>query len=316
MKRFNSLFPLWVILLSVIAYQFPTTFASGKELIVPFLSAIMFFMGLSLSASDFKRVLVMPKPIAIGVVLQFLIMPLAAFSIALVLSLPEQMAVGLIVVGCCAGGTASNVIAYLAKANVALSITMTLCSTCLGIVLTPFLCWLYIDAAIDVNYLAMLLSIVKMVLLPVFSGVILNHYFHDTLRKLEDLLAALAVAAIVVIIAVIVGLNQARLSQVGLLTLVAVVLHNAFGLISGYFISKGLKLPEKDCRTIAIEVGMQNSGLGVALALKYFSPLAALPGAIFSIWHNVAGSLVASYWSNQQNDASEESKQSMKQVSQ
>ena len=145
MKRFNALFPIWVILLSTIAYQLPETFVAGKDLIVPLLSAIMFFMGLTLSVADFKRVLVMPKPIAIGVFLQFSIMPLAAFIIATLLSLPEQMTIGLIVVGCCAGGTASNVIAYLAKANVALSITMTLCSTCLGILLTPFLCWLYID---------------------------------------------------------------------------------------------------------------------------------------------------------------------------
>ncbi|MCW8876545.1 MAG: bile acid:sodium symporter family protein [Kangiellaceae bacterium] len=316
MKRFNSLFPVWVILLSVIAYQFPTSFSSGKELIVPFLSAIMFFMGLTLSVNDFKRVLIMPKPIVIGVLLQFLIMPLAAFCIAFILSLPEQMAIGLIIVGCCAGGTASNVIAYLAKANVALSISMTLCSTCLGIVLTPLLSRLYIDASIDVDYLAMFLSIVKMVLLPVISGVVLNGFFRERLKKFEELFATLAVIAIVTIIAVIVALNVERLSQVGMLTLAAVALHNGFGLISGYAVSRGLRLPERDCRTIAIEVGMQNSGLGVALALKYFSPLAALPGAIFSIWHNIAGSLLASYWGDEKSSNQRLTKKPIKQVSQ
>lgn len=300
MKRFNSLFPLWVIILSSLAYQFPAPFVLGKGLIIPLLSAIMFFMGLTLSVLDFKRVLIMPKPIAIGVFLQFFIMPLAALIIARLLVLPEQMSIGLIVVGCCAGGTASNVIAYLAKANVALSITMTLCSTCLGIVLTPFLCWLYIDTSMDIDYIAMLMSIIKMVLLPVLSGVILNYFFASRLKKLEELLASLAVLAIVTIIAIIVGLNVDKLSQVGFLMLLAVMLHNGFGLFAGYLISRGLRMPEKDCRTIAIEVGMQNSGLGVALALKYFSPLAALPGAIFSIWHNISGSMLASYWGRKQ----------------
>lgn len=296
MKRFNSLFPLWVILLSIVAYLMPQHFVAGKGLIVPLLSAIMFFMGLTLSVKDFKRVFMMPKPIVIGVILQFMIMPLAAFCIALLLALPQQLAAGLIIVGCCAGGTASNVIAYLAKANVALSITMTLCSTVVGVILTPFLCWLYIDTSINVDYMAMFSSIVKMVLAPVLLGVTLNYFFANILKKLEELFASLAVIAIVVIIAIIVGLNQSRLSQVGVLTLLAVALHNGFGLTAGYFFSRALKLPEKESRTIAIEVGMQNSGLGVALALKYLGPLAALPGAIFSIWHNIVGSLLAAHW--------------------
>lgn len=296
LARFNTLFPLWAIALSLVAYQWPAYFILGKVAIVPLLSTIMFLMGLTLSTADFKRVLSQPKPIAIGTLLQFLIMPLAAYIIAHALALPAQIAAGLIIVGCCAGGTASNVIAYLAKANVALSITMTLCSTLLGVILTPFLCWLYIDTSIDINYLSMLLSMSKMVLVPVILGVTCHHLFPAFIRKVETPLASLAIMAIVIIIAIIVALNNVRLAQVGAYSFAAVILHNGFGFLSAYGISRALQCSRQDCRTIAIEVGMQNSGLGVTLALKYLGPLAALPGAIFSIWHNIMGALLASYW--------------------
>ena len=258
----------------------------------------MFFMGLTLTAEDFKRVLVAPKPIALGLFLQFLIMPLAAFLISRILNLPDQIAAGLILVGCCAGGTASNVICYLAKANVALSITMTMISTLLGVVFTPLLCWLYISESIDVEYLPMLVSILKMVIAPVLVGVFLNHFFNRFVQKVEAVLPTLSILSIIYIIAIIIALNQLQLVQVGSLIFIAVALHNGLGMVGGYALSRALKLSIIDSRTIAIEVGMQNSGLGVALALKYFSPLAALPGALFSIWHNVVGSILASYWSS------------------
>lgn len=305
LNRFNSLFPLWAIALSLVAYWVPSLFTGFTTSIIPLLSMIMFFMGLTLTATDFKRTLLTPKPIIIGVVLQFLIMPAVAFAIAWGLDLPPQIAAGLILVGCCAGGTASNVICYLARANVALSITMTMCSTLIGVVLTPFLSWLYIAASIDVDHLSMLLSIVKMVLLPVLAGVTINHYFTDVIRRIEDYLPTCSILAIVFIIAVIVALNQSQLTQIGLLTLLAVILHNGLGMLGGYTASRLMRLPETDCRTIAIEVGMQNSGLAVALALKYLSPVAALPGTVFSIWHNIVGASLASYW----NKTSKENKE-------
>lgn len=304
LARFNALFPVWAIVFSCIAYMWPAFFTPAKIMIIPLLSTIMFLMGLSLSAADFKRVLIAPKPIAIGVLLQFMIMPVAAFIIAKVLKLPPDIAAGLIIVGCCAGGTASNVIAYLAKANVALSISMTLCSTLLGVILTPLLCWLYIDTNMTVNYFSMLINIAKMVLIPVLLGVVFHHYFHPFLAKIETPLASLAIIAIIIIIAIIVALNNTRLTQLGILSVAAVILHNGFGLLSAYGISRLLQCRKKDARTIAIEVGMQNSGLAVTLALKYIGPAAALPGAIFSIWHNIMGALLASYWQSQPSEES------------
>ena len=307
LNRYNSLFPLWAVLLSLWAYGQPQLFSPHASAIVPMLSLVMFFMGLSLGLEDFRRVGRTPRPIVIGVVLQFLLMPLLAWLIALVLRLPEQLAAGLILVGCCAGGTASNVICYLAKGNVALSISMTLVSTLVGVLATPLLCWLYISRAIDVDRLSMLVSICKMVLFPVLLGVVFNTFFHHAIKTVEPLLASLSIATIVVIIAIIVALNQSSLAGIGMLTLIAVVLHNGCGLAGGYGFSRMLGLDRRDSRTIAIEVGMQNSGLGVALALKYFSQTAALPGAVFSIWHNLAGSALASYWRAQAPEASAQS---------
>ena len=302
LSRFNALFPVWAILFSILAYFYPTSFIEFKSLIIPLLSLIMFFMGLTLTAADFKRVLGSPKPIAIGVLLQFLIMPLVAFILAKMLQLPESLAVGLILVGCCAGGTASNVICYLAGANVALSITMTMVSTLAGVFLTPLLAWLYIAQSINVDYLSMFTSILKMVIAPVLIGVLINHYLTGMVKSIEKFLPTMSILFIIFIIAIIVALNKNSLVQIGVLTFIAVTLHNFIGLLSGYTISRALKISVIDSRTIAIEVGMQNSGLAVALALKYFSPAAALPGALFSIWHNVVGSSLASYWRQKSNN--------------
>ena len=296
LSTFNRFFPLWAILLSVLAYYLPALFVELKIYIIPLLSLVMFFMGLTLTLEDFKRILISPKPVFIGVFAQFFLMPLIAFLLSVVLSLPEQLAAGLILVGCCAGGTASNVICYLAKGDVALSITMTVVSTLFGVFLTPLLCLVYIDENINVDHLSMLMSIVSMVLLPVILGVLLNYFFHRSVKRVEPVLPALSIMTIIILIAIIVALNQQKLATIGPLVLLAVVLHNLLGLCCGYGIARLSGLNVQQCRTIAIEVGMQNSGLGVALAVKYFSPMAALPGAIFSIWHNIAGSVLAGYW--------------------
>jgi BASS family bile acid:Na+ symporter len=296
LSTFNRFFPLWAILLSVLAYYLPVLFVELKIYIIPLLSLVMFFMGLTLTVDDFKRVLVSPKPVFIGVLAQFFLMPLIAFILSVLLSLSEQLAAGLILVGCCAGGTASNVICYLAKGDVALSITMTMVSTLFGVFMTPLLCLIYIDENINVDHLSMLVSIVRLVLLPVVLGVLLNYFFHRTVKRLEPALPTLSIITIVVLIAIIVALNQQKMAMIGPLVLLAVILHNLLGLSCGYGLARISGLNEKQCRTIAIEVGMQKSGLGGALAVQYFSPVAALPGAIFSIWHNIAGSVLAGYW--------------------
>jgi BASS family bile acid:Na+ symporter len=216
--------------------------------------------------------------------------------VALALHLDPLLLAGMILVGASPGGTASNVICYLANGDVALSITLTAVSTLLSIVLTPLLCLVYIDASIEVPALDMLLSILKIVVAPVVAGIVLNRFFHRHLRVVEHWFPLVSVVAIVWIIAIIVALNQPRFGELGLLLVLSVVLHNALGLAAGYLVPRLLGLDRRISRTLAIEVGMQNSGLAVALAIKFFAPLAALPGAVFSIWHNLSGSLLAARW--------------------
>lgn len=292
----RTLFPLFAIGLSLMAWWLPAPFMALKPAIVPLLAVIMLSMGLSLQFEDFSRTLKRPWLIGLGMLLQFGIMPLAAYLIARQLGLAMELLVGMVLVGASAGGTASNVICYLAKGDVALSITLTTVSTLLAVIAMPGLTWLYLGQSIPVPFADMLVSIVKIVILPVLLGVILNRFLHRALKKIQFIFPVIAVSAIVVIIAIIVALNSQRLSQVGPALLLAVILHNLTGLLAGYGIAGLLGYDARIRRTLAIEVGMQNSGLSVALAIKYFSATTALPGALFSIWHNISGSLLASWW--------------------
>jgi BASS family bile acid:Na+ symporter len=205
--------------------------------------------------------------------------------------------IGLILVGACPGGTASNVITYLAHGNVALSISLTSISTILAVILTPAITLLIADRSIDVPTAKMLVSILYIVILPVACGLILRHFFNYWTKIIESCLPLIAVSAIVLIIAIITALNVEQFSRLGPTIMLAVVLHNAIGIFAGYSSARLLGYHAKECRTLAIEVGMQNSGLAVALAIKHFSAAAALPGAIFSIWHNLSGSFLAYLWS-------------------
>lgn len=301
-ERINALFPLWAIVFSTMAYLYPQLFSSLSYTITYLLMAIMLFMGMTLSSSDFLRTLKMPKIIGLGLFLQFSIMPLSALIISRLYGLSDELTIGMMLVGSVSGGTASNVITYLAGGDVALSITMTTVSTLLSVLATPLLTYVYVGQSLDVPVLDMLISIMKIVLIPVLFGVILKRYLGNLITKNEPYLATFSMLLIVTIIAIVVALNHDNMNQVGLLIISAVMLHNAIGLISGYTITSLLGYEAKICRTVAIEVGMQNSGLAVALALKYFSPLSALPGAIFSIWHNISGALLASYWSRRKFD--------------
>ena len=298
MTRFNQLFPVWALCLSCIAFVASDFLSSFEEAIVPLLAAVMFMMGLTLTQKDFKRISKEPKAVFIGVLLQFLLMPVLALTLAGMLQLSNQLTAGMVLVGSCAGGTASNVMTYLAKGDVALSISMTMASTLIGVFATPFLCAFYLSETVSVDTRGMLLSIMQMVFLPVFAGIIVNHLLQTQVVKFERFFPSLSILLILCIIAIVVALNSERLVDIGLLTLVAVILHNSLGLASGFFVSRLFGFNLKQSHTIAIEVGMQNSGLGVALALQYFSSTAALPGALFSVWHNVSGSMLASAWGN------------------
>jgi BASS family bile acid:Na+ symporter len=293
------LFPLWAISLSTIAYFNPAPFSELKFIIIPLLAVIMFSMGLTLHLSDFKRALSMPKLILSGLFMQYSIMPLSALLIARLMQMEPSLTIGMILVGSAPGGTASNVITYLARGNVALSITLTSLSTLLAILLTPVITLLLAGTSIAVPAMQMLTSILYIVIFPVTLGLALNHYFARQITRISASLPLLAVIAIVLIIAIITALNATQSAQLGLTILIAVIMHNAIGLFFGYTGAKILGYSAAECRTLAIEVGMQNSGLAVALALKYFSAVSALPGAVFSIWHNLSGSALAYFWSKQ-----------------
>ncbi|MEW8624522.1 MAG: bile acid:sodium symporter family protein [Candidatus Thiodiazotropha sp.] len=299
--QITRLFPLWAVLLSAVAYLYPAPFVALKPAIIPLLGLVMFGMGMTLSLEDFKRVFQRPKIIGVGVLLQFALMPLIAWLIAELLALPPYLMAGLVLVGACPGGTASNVVCYLARGDVALSITMTTVSTLLAIVATPLLTWLYVGQKVPVPVESMLWSIFKIVLLPVSLGVLVNTFYGPRLKPIKPLFPLISILAIVVIIGIVVALNQSNIANMGMLLALAVILHNLIGLAGGYWISRGLGWDQRLSRTLAIEVGMQNSGLGVALSVKYFSAAAALPGAIFSIWHNLSGSMLAGYWSRRTN---------------
>ena len=297
-------FPLLAIIVSIIAARYPEFLIGYKPAIIPLLGIVMFAMGMTLTLGDFKRVLKSPKVISLGLLLQYGLMPLLAFIIAIVLGLPTELMAGLILVGACPGGTASNVICYLGRGDVALSITLTAISTLLAVFLTPVLTWLYIGQEVPVPIINMMLTVLKIIILPVMLGIIVNSYFGEYLTRIKQFLPVISVIAIVFIIAIIVALNAHQIVQLAFPIIIAVLLHNGLGLVSGYAIAKWLGYDDKICRTLAIEVGMQNSGLGVALATKYFTTLTALPGAFFSIWHNITGSLLAAYWTRKSQHAS------------
>ncbi|WP_245686165.1 bile acid:sodium symporter family protein [Terasakiispira papahanaumokuakeensis] len=271
-----------------------------KDMIVPLLSLIMFCMGLTLTPADFVRVARRPMCVAVGVGLQFLIMPLAAWGVALLLNLPDDLLIGMVVVGATAGGTASNVMAWLAGANVALSVTMTLTSTLASIVATPLLTALYVGHTVDVPLLSMMTTIASIVLGPIVLGMLFNRLFNRWVSENEVVLACVSMLAIVLIIGIVVALNQQRLAVMGSALILAVMLHNSIGLFLGYRLSRLLGMAPYDARAIAIEVGMQNSGLAAALSAKLFGVGSALPGVLFSVWHNISGSLLAGYWGRRQ----------------
>jgi bile acid:Na+ symporter, BASS family len=302
MRLIASYFPLLAILAAASGFILPQFFKPLSDYIVFLLTLIMFTMGLTLSFSNFKSVLQEPQKIVLGTLLQFILMPLAAFVISHLFTLETELIIGMVLVGACPGGTASNVVCYLARGDLALSISLTMVSTFLSVLATPFLTLLYLGQALDVPIGSMMLSILQMVILPVFAGIVLNTYFSDKLAKLSPMLPGISILAIVLIIGIVVALNSDSLAVISGMIIGAVILHNLTGICIAYAITKKLNYDERTCRTIAIEVGMQNSGLGVALATQFYGSVAALPGAVFSLWHNLSGSLLAGYWSKKNED--------------
>ncbi len=296
---FNRTFALWVLVFAVFAYITPETFKPLAGWISPLLGIVMFGMGLTLSVNDFKLVLSHPVDVLIGIVAQFVIMPTVAFILCKVMGLPPDIAIGVILVGCCPGGTASNVMTFLARGDTALSVTITSCTTILAPLVTPGLIWLFAHQWVEIDPVGMFWSICQIVLIPIALGVAVHTVVgSERIKVASTALPLVSVIAIVLIVAAVVAVSQPNIASAGPLVFLVVVLHNGFGLLFGYLVARicGMNLAKRKC--LSIEVGMQNSGLGVALAAAHFAamPLAALPSAIFSFWHNISGPIIATIY--------------------
>lgn len=286
---------LLIMICSVIAFFFPGGFSWATNYTTWFLGAAMFGMGLAIKAEDFRVVFTRPKDLFVGCLLQYTIMPLTAFVLAKLFGLSADLALGVILVGCCPGGTASNVITYIADGDVPLSVGMTIVSTLLAPLCTPVLVYVLAGSWVEVSLLAMMGSVVKVVLLPVLGGIVLYRMFPKQIDAVRELLPMISVLAIVGIISGIVASNADKIVACGALVMIVVAIHNGVGLLLGTAAAKLLKLEEPKVTAIGIEVGMQNSGLAISLATANFAmnPLATLPGAIFSVWHNISGTIYA-----------------------
>ncbi|WP_184080065.1 bile acid:sodium symporter family protein [Nocardiopsis mwathae] len=289
-------FAVLILLGAVAGLVVPEQAARLAPGITVLLGVIMFGMGLTLRAADFAIVAKRPQAVLIGIAAQFLVMPLAGYGIAVLLQLPPLLVVGMVLVGACPGGTASNVIVYLARGDVALSVAMTSVSTLLAPFLTPLLVLWLAGSSLPVDAAALVTSILQVVLGPVVAGLVVRAVAGPLVERVLPLLPVVSVGGIAVVVMAIVGANAEAVLATGALLGLAVVLHNALGLALGYAAGRATGLPESARRAVSIEVGMQNSGLAVALAAAHFAPLAALPGALFSVWHNMSGSLIATVW--------------------
>ena len=284
---------------AILALAFPEVLGHLKpSLINPLLGVIMFGMGLTLKVEDFRVVFTRPKDVLVGCLAQFTVMPLLAFALSRLFGLDEALTIGVILVGCCPGGTASNVITYLAKGDLALSVGMTATSTLLAPLLTPLLVLLLVGETVDVNVIGMLLSILWVVILPIVLGLLVKRLLPKATEHATVYLPAVSTVAICLIVMIVIAANAHKLLAGGWIVILVVMLHNILGLTVGYLIGLLLKMTPAKRRAISVEVGMQNSGLASSLATLHFAafPMATVPGAVFSVWHNISGAVVARFF--------------------
>ena len=312
MKKICDFIANWmgvmVLLVAILSLTIPASFSwIDTWAISPMLGIIMFGMGLTLSPHDFKIVFCRPKDIIIGCVAQFTIMPLLAWFLTWCFSLPKELALGVILVGCCPGGTASNVITYLAKGDLALSVGMTATSTLLAPILTPMLVLVLAGTIVDVDTMGMLQSIIYVVIAPIICGLLCQRFLPNITKRLVPYLPAFSSIAIALTVGIVVSHNADRLLMGGLLVVLVVMVHNMLGLSIGFLLGRLIKLPKPKCTAVSIEVGMQNSGLASSLAVLHFAayPMATIPGAIFSVWHNISGALAAKLYQRTNKDTGE-----------
>ena len=285
-----------------LAMYYPQYFVSVgdfklSKLIVPLLQILMFGMGTSLSIRDFTRVMQMPKGVIVGVLCHYTVMPFVGWTVTKIFSFPDEIAAGIILIGSSPNGLASNVMSYLAKANLALSVTLTAISTMLAPLVTPMFMSLLAGQYVNVAFGEMAWHITQIIIFPIGAGLIFNYFLHGKFKWLDAVMPVLSMGSIVLIIVVITAAGRNDLMLVGPLLILAVLIHNLSGYVLGYWISRGLKMPEKDCRTLALEVGLQNAGLasGIALAMGKLSTVGLAP-AVFSPTMNITGSSLALWW--------------------
>ena len=304
-KLISDYMGVLVLLSAVLALATPSTFSGVKPSVInPLLGLVMFGMGMALRIEDFRIVFSRPRDIAIGCLAQFSVMPLLAWVLSQLFALDEALTVGVVLVGCCPGGTASNVITYLAKGDLALSVGMTATSTVLAPFVTPLLVWLLVGQTVDVQVAGMLLSILWVVILPIVAGLLAKWLWPKFTERATAYLPALSSLAICAIVLIIIAANASKLLEGGLIIILVVMLHNLCGLSLGYAIGRLLRLPAAKRKAVSIEVGMQNSGLASSLATLHFAayPMATIPGAIFSVWHNISGAVVARLYARNTDD--------------
>lgn len=266
------------------------------------LGCVMFGMGLTLDLRDFGRVFSRPKDVIICFACQFTIMPLLATALAHLFALPPELAVGVMLVGCCPGGTSSNVITYLSRGDVALSVGMTAVSTLFAPFMTPLLVRLFAGAYVPVDFWGMFLSILKVIILPIAIGMLFKRFLPKVTAGISGYLPAFSTLVITLIVIAVVAANATSLRSCGLLVIAVVVLHNICGYVLGYLAGRALRMPMARRTAVSVEVGMQNSGLACSLASTHFAAMAmaSVPGAIFSVWHNISGALIARLYSKLQ----------------
>ena len=298
LNRLTNLFPVWVLAASLLALWIPEIFTWFKGPLIPAgLGVIMLGMGLTLSPDDFKGVLKYPQWVFLGILLQYTVMPASGWALGYFFRLPAPLAVGLILVASCPGGTASNVVSYLAKADVSLSVTMTSISTLMAVFMTPLLTTWLAGSRVDVNGWGLFWSTIQVVILPVTAGVLMNRYLHRFTQKIVTAAPLVAVLFITLIVASIVGAGKKEIIKAGPALILAVFSLHCSGFFFGYVFSRLTAKNEIASRTVSIEVGMQNSGLGVVLARQIFAdPVTAIPSAISSVFHSLIASLLAAYW--------------------
>lgn len=285
-----------VLFVAAIALLWPFSFCwMSTKCINWMLGVVMCGMGLNLKLDDFKVVFTRPKDVVVGFLAQFTIMPLLAWGLTRLFNLPNELAIGVILVGCCPGGTASNVITYLAKGDLALSVGITGMSTLAAPLVTPLLVYLLAGKSVDVDMLGMLMSIVQVVIVPIAIGLLVRHYVPKVAESISPYLPSVSTIAIAAIVGCIMSANSSRLVSAPVLIVVVVILHNVCGYMLGFLVGWILRLSRPKLTAISVEVGMQNSGLAVSLATLHFAmcPMATIPGALFSVWHNFSGAMLA-----------------------